>query len=38
MTLFHYAEPNIGLFKQVIDKYYNGEFDINTINIIEGVL
>jgi uncharacterized protein (DUF1810 family) len=34
MTLFHYAEPNIGLFKQVIDKYYNGEFDIDTINII----
>ena len=35
MTLFNYADPNIDLFKKVIDKYYNGEFDINTINFIE---
>ena len=35
MTLFHYAEPSIDLFKKVIDKYYKGEFDANTINIIK---
>ena len=35
MTLFHYAEPSIDLFKEVIDKYYKGEFDANTINIIK---
>ncbi len=35
MTLFHYADPSITIFKQVIDKYYNGQFDINTIDLID---
>ena len=34
MTLFYYAS-NIDLFKKVIDKYYNKEFDSNTINLIK---
>lgn len=34
MTLFHYADPNIAVFKDVIDKFYNGKFDINTIILI----
>lgn len=35
MTLFHYADSSISVFKQVIDKYYNGQFDINTIDLID---
>lgn len=34
-TLFHYADPSIKLFKEVIDKYYNKEFDIKTIDLIK---
>ena len=38
MTLFYLASKN-ELFKKVIDKYFNGNMDIKTINIInkEGV-
>ncbi|MBQ6547068.1 MAG: DUF1810 domain-containing protein [Bacilli bacterium] len=32
MTLFHYADPSIEIFKKVIDKFYDGEFDNLTIN------
>ena len=35
MTLFHYADPSIKIFKRVLDKFYNGEFDTNTIEFIE---
>ena len=35
MTLFYYADSSIKVFKEVIDKFYNGKFDINTINLIE---
>lgn len=35
MTLFYYANPNIKIFKDVIDKYYNGEFDQKTIDLIK---
>ena len=35
MTLFYYADSNIEIFKKVIDKFYSGEFDNNTIKIIE---
>ena len=35
MTLFYYANPNIKIFKKVLDKFYNGEFDNNTIEIIK---
>ena len=34
MTLFYYADPSIETFKKVIDKFYNKEFDANTINLI----
>ena len=33
MTLFHLAEPNCETFTKVIDKYFNGELDANTINL-----
>lgn len=34
MTLFYLASTN-GLFKKVIDKYYNGELGDLTMNILE---
>lgn len=34
MTLFHYADPSITIFKEIIDKFYNGKFDANTIDLI----
>ncbi len=34
MTLFYYADSSIDVFKKVIDKYYNGKFDTNTISLI----
>ena len=33
MTLFDVVSPN-NIFAQVIDKYFNGQFDNQTINII----
>ena len=35
MTLFNYADESILIFKKVIDKYYNGEFDNKTIALIK---
>ena len=35
MTLFNYADQSILIFKKVIDKYYNGEFDNKTIALIK---
>ena len=35
MTLFNYADQSILIFKKVIDKYYNGEFDNKTITLIK---
>lgn len=35
MTLFYIVSQN-ALFKNVIDKYYNGEFDIRTIELLGG--
>ena len=35
MTLFMLVDPNELVFSKVLDKYYNGEKDINTINIID---
>ena len=41
MTLFYFVNPKIDvfksiqLFKDVIDKYYDGKFDENTLNILE---
>lgn len=34
MTLFYYVSNNI-IFKNVIDKFFNGEFDNFTIRILE---
>ncbi len=34
MTLFYAADSNIDVFKKVIDKYYNGEFDNKTISLL----
>ena len=34
MTLFEYAFPNEKIFKNIIDKFYNGERDITTLNIL----
>ena len=35
MTLFNYADQSILIFKKIIDKYYNGEFDNKTIALIK---
>ncbi len=35
MTLFNYVDQRILIFKKVIDKYYNGEFDNKTITLIK---
>ncbi len=35
MTLFNYVDQSILIFKKVIDKYYNGEFDNKTITLIK---
>ena len=34
MTLFAVADPDIPVFREVLDKYYNGVMDEKTLNII----
>ena len=34
MTLFHQADPNIGIFQKVIDKFYSGIHDRNTLYLL----
>ena len=34
MTLFHFADPNNQIFQQILDKFYNGEKDENTIKFL----
>ena len=34
MTLFHLTDPSLGVFQQVLDKYYGGEMDQQTIDIL----
>ena len=34
MTLFSIVNPNIDVFKKVIDKFYEGKYDDMTINIL----
>ncbi len=34
-SLFYYANHKINVFKKVIDKFYNGEFDSKTINLLK---
>lgn len=36
MTLFALADPEDAVFKQVLDKFFNGEFDERTIEIVNG--
>ncbi len=38
MTLFEYAIPEEKIFGKIIDKFYNGKRDKNTINILNGGL
>ena len=33
MTLFYIANPEEKVFKQIVDRYFNGVFDLNTIRI-----
>ncbi len=35
MTLFHLTNPKEEIFKQVLDKYYNGKLDEKTIEILD---
>ncbi|MGN0193614.1 MAG: DUF1810 domain-containing protein [Pseudoramibacter sp.] len=34
MTLFHLADPDIGVFQKVLDQYFHGEMDQQTIDIL----
>lgn len=36
MTLFALADSEEPVFKQVLDKFFNGEFDEKTIEIVNG--
>ena len=33
MTLFHLAEPTCEIFTKVLEKYFGGQSDLNTINL-----
>ena len=33
MTLFHLVKPDVDIFKQILDKYYDGKQDSLTINL-----
>lgn len=35
MTLFHEADPSIEIFVKVIDKFYGGQYDRLTLDIIK---
>ena len=34
MTLFHQADLNIGIFQKVLDKFYNGVHDKQTLYLL----
>lgn len=34
MTLFSYADPSIDIFNKIIDKFYNGEQDSKTLELL----
>lgn len=34
MTLFNYVNPDIDVFKKIIDKFYDGKFDKKTISLL----
>ena len=33
MTLFHLAEPTCEIFSNVLEKYFGGQSDLNTVNL-----
>ena len=33
MTLFHLAEPTCEIFSNVLEKYFGGKSDLNTVNL-----
>lgn len=35
MTLFNYVDPTIDIFEKVLNKFYNGEKDYKTLNLIK---
>ena len=35
MTLFAEAEPGCEIFQRVLDKFFNGEKDLETLKILE---
>ena len=37
MTLFSIAVPEEPVFKKVLDKYYKGELDSNTLQILDNL-
>ena len=34
MTLFNVADPSIGIFEKVLDKFYDGDRDKTTLDIL----
>ena len=34
MTLFNYVDPSINIFQKVLDKFYNGEKDSKTLDLL----
>lgn len=34
MTLFNYIDPSIDIFNKIIDKFYNGEKDSKTLELL----
>lgn len=34
MTLFNYTDPSIDIFNKIIDKFYNGEQDSKTLELL----
>lgn len=36
LTLFEIVSPEESVFREVLNKFYNGEIDSNTINLLKG--
>ncbi len=35
MTLFNYVDPSINIFNDIINKFYDGKKDENTLELLE---
>ena len=35
MTLFHIADPSIEIFSEVLDKFYGGKLDQDTLELLD---